>query len=99
MAFGYRFGGKQKIAHGPAFLLLVEGPQGYQILYRLPRLALRLLSFLPLRSLHALGTVLGWIIYGTSPTYRRRLAENLALAGYADRRTRRAAVASAGQML
>jgi KDO2-lipid IV(A) lauroyltransferase len=46
-----------------------------------------------------LGTVLGWIIYGTSPTYRRRLQENLALAGYADRRTRRAAIAAAGQML
>jgi KDO2-lipid IV(A) lauroyltransferase len=68
-------------------------------LYRLPRLFLRILSLLPLRALHALGTVLGWIIYGTSPTYRRRLQENLALAGHADRRMLRAAIASAGQML
>jgi KDO2-lipid IV(A) lauroyltransferase len=68
-------------------------------LYRFPRLALRILSWLPLRVLHALGTVLGWSIYGMSPTYRRRLRENLAAAGYADARTRRAAIASAGQML
>ena len=68
-------------------------------MYRIPRLALRILSLLPLRLLHALGTVLGWIIYGMSPTYRRRLRENLAAAGYADARTRRAAIASAGQML
>ena len=60
---------------------------------------LRILSLLPLSALHALGSILGWIIYGMSPTYRRRLKENLALAGYADARTRRAAIASAGQML
>jgi KDO2-lipid IV(A) lauroyltransferase len=62
-------------------------------------LLLRILSLLPLSALHALGSILGWIIYGMSPTYRRRLKENLALAGYADARTRRAAIASAGQML
>ena len=38
-------------------------------------------------------------MYGISPTYRRNLKANLALAGYADARTRRAAIASAGQML
>jgi KDO2-lipid IV(A) lauroyltransferase len=68
-------------------------------LYRLPRLALQILSLFPLRALHALGTVLGWIIYGTSPTYRRRLRDHLERAGYGDARTRRAAIASAGQML
>src|ERR1051326_4378567 len=99
MAFGYRFGGKEKIAHCLRFLLLVGRPQGYQTLYRVPRLLLRILSLLPLSALHALGSILGWIIYGMSPTYRRRLKENLALAGYADARTRRAAIASAGQML
>jgi KDO2-lipid IV(A) lauroyltransferase len=38
-------------------------------------------------------------MYGISPTYRRNLKANLALAGYTDARTRRAAIASAGQML
>jgi KDO2-lipid IV(A) lauroyltransferase len=41
----------------------------------------RLLSLLPLRLLHALGGVLGWIVYWLSPTYRRHLHENLAQAG------------------
>lgn len=49
--------------------------------------------------LHALGTLLGWALYGISPTYRRNLKANLALAGYADARIRRAAIASAGRML
>jgi Kdo2-lipid IVA lauroyltransferase/acyltransferase len=68
-------------------------------LHRIPRLVLRLLSFLPLSALHALGTVLGWIVYGTSPTYRRHLREHLAQAGYADAGVRRAAIAAAGQMM
>ncbi len=38
-------------------------------------------------------------MYGISPTYRRNLKANLALAGYTDARTRRAAIASAGRML
>ena len=38
-------------------------------------------------------------MYGISPTYRRNLKANLALAGYTDSRTRRAAIASAGRML
>ena len=49
--------------------------------------------------LHALGTVLGWAIYGTSPTYRRHLRENLKHAGYLDASVRRAAIAHAGRML
>jgi KDO2-lipid IV(A) lauroyltransferase len=49
--------------------------------------------------LHALGTVLGWTMYGISPTYRRNLKANLALAGYTDGATRRAAIAAAGQLL
>jgi KDO2-lipid IV(A) lauroyltransferase len=63
------------------------------------RLALRLVAALPLKFLHALGTVLGWTMYGMSPTYRRHLRENLAAAGFDDPRLRRAAIAAAGQML
>jgi Kdo2-lipid IVA lauroyltransferase/acyltransferase len=69
-------------------------------LHRLPRILLKLLAGLPLSVLHALGAVLGWTVYGISPTYRRNLRANLALAGYGDdARTRRAAIAAAGQML
>jgi KDO2-lipid IV(A) lauroyltransferase len=60
---------------------------------------LRFLSWLPLSALHALGTVLGWLVYGTSPTYRRHLREHLAQAGFADAGLRRAAIAAAGQMI
>lgn len=38
-------------------------------------------------------------MYGMSPTYRRNLKANLALAGYRDDAIRRAAIASAGRML
>lgn len=57
---------------------------------------LRAASRLPLRWLHAVGTVLGWAMYGMSPTYRRHLRDNLAQAGLADRAT---AIAAAGQMI
>ena len=60
---------------------------------------MQLLARLPLRVLHALGGVLGWAIYGMSPTYRRHLRENLALAGYRNASLRRAAIAAAGKML
>ena len=60
---------------------------------------LRLIAALPLRFLHALGSVLGWTMYGMSPTYRRHLRENLAAAGYDDPKVRRAAIAAAGQMV
>jgi KDO2-lipid IV(A) lauroyltransferase len=66
---------------------------------RLPRFLLGLIAGLPLRLLHGLGTVLGWAIYGISPTYRRHLRENLQHAGYRDAGLRRAAIANAGQML
>jgi KDO2-lipid IV(A) lauroyltransferase len=60
---------------------------------------MQLLARLPLRVVHALGSILGWVIYGMSPTYRRHLRENLALAGYRDARLRRATIAEAGKML
>jgi KDO2-lipid IV(A) lauroyltransferase len=73
-------------------------------LHRLPTVALELIGGLPLRVLHALGSVLGWAMYGSSPTYRRHLRENLAragldLSGQQAARLRRAAIAAAGQML
>ena len=68
-------------------------------MHRFPTLVLRLFSLLPLELLHGLGTVLGWIMYGTSPTYRRHLRENLAIARYDDARLRRRAIAAAGEMI
>ncbi|MCE2860163.1 MAG: lysophospholipid acyltransferase family protein [Oxalobacteraceae bacterium] len=42
----------------------------------------QLLSLLPLPALHALGAAAGWVVYACSPSYRRRLRDNLAHAGY-----------------
>ncbi len=47
--------------------------------------------------LHALGSMLGWLVYWLSPSYRRRLDANLAQAGYGAQR--RAAVAEAGKAI
>ncbi|MDQ5960461.1 MAG: Kdo2-lipid lauroyltransferase/acyltransferase [Pseudomonadota bacterium] len=59
-----------------------------------------LLSRLPLPLLHALGAVAGWLAYLFSPTYRRHLCENMALAlGESAQASRSAAVASAGRMI
>jgi KDO2-lipid IV(A) lauroyltransferase len=40
------------------------------------------LSRLPLPLLHALGSLLGWIVYLASPAYRSRLKNNINRAGY-----------------
>lgn len=62
-------------------------------------LIFRLLAVFPLPVLHVLGTVAGWLVYLASPTYRRHLQENLALAlGEAGGKQRSAAIASAGRM-
>ena len=63
------------------------------------RALFRLFAALPLGLLHRLGSVLGWAIYGMSPTYRRHLRENLGAARYSDGRVRRGAIAAAGQMI
>jgi len=42
----------------------------------------QLLSRLPLPLLHALGSLLGWIVYLASPAYRSRLKSNINRAGY-----------------
>jgi len=60
-------------------------------------LLMRSVAALPLPVLHGLGTLLGWIVYAASPTYRRHLRENLAQAGFRDARVRRASIAAAGK--
>lgn len=55
----------------------------------------QILSLLPLPLLHALGVVAGWMVYLSSPSYRRRMREHLALAGYAH--LLRPAIAEAGK--
>lgn len=57
----------------------------------------RLLSCLPLPVLHNLGALLGWLAYALSPTYRRHLRENTALAGCEPARA--AAIAEAGKTI
>lgn len=57
----------------------------------------RAISRLPLAFLHALGGVLGWLVYGLSPTYRRRLKANVAQAGITWAAAR-PAIAAAGRM-
>jgi KDO2-lipid IV(A) lauroyltransferase len=42
---------------------------------------LRLAARLPLRWLHAAGTVLGWLAYGLSPVYANHVRENLEASG------------------
>jgi KDO2-lipid IV(A) lauroyltransferase len=63
------------------------------------RFLMSLAARFPLSFLHAAGAVLGWAMYGLSPTYRRHLRENLQAAGYADAATRHAAIAGAGRLL
>ena len=63
------------------------------------RFLMGLAARFPLAVLHAMGAVLGWAMYGLSPTYRRHLRDNLEAAGYRDAATRRAAIASAGRLL
>ncbi len=63
------------------------------------RFVMRLLAGVPLRVLHALGAMLGWLMYLASPTYRRHVRGNLAQAGLTDPALRRAVIASAGKMI
>lgn len=58
----------------------------------------RILSRLPLGVVHQLGAVLGRLTYLLSPTYRRHVRENMALAGL-DPALRGAAVAEAGKQM
>lgn len=47
------------------------------------RTLLKLAARLPLRCLHGIGAALGWLVYWSSPTYARRLQENLQRSGIA----------------
>lgn len=58
----------------------------------------RILSRLPLRAVHALGAVLGRLIYLLSLTYRRHVRENLAQAGI-DPALRGAVAAESGKQM
>lgn len=58
----------------------------------------RWLSRRPLWLLHAIGAAIGWLTYWLSPTYRRRVRANAALAGI-PLGARRGAVAEAGRAL
>ncbi len=57
----------------------------------------RAISRLPLALLHALGGALGWLVYGLSPSYRRRFKANVAQAGI-PWAAARPAIAAAGRM-
>lgn len=55
----------------------------------------RFLSVFPLPVLHAIGSALGWLVYLLSGSYRRRMQENIRLAGFSAHL--RAAVSEAGK--
>ena len=57
----------------------------------------RFLSVFPLSFLHATGSALGWVVYLASPSYRRRMRDNMAQAGYSQHLS--AAVAEAGKSI
>ncbi len=57
----------------------------------------RFLSIFPLPLLHAMGAGLGWLVYLSSSSYRRRMRDNMARAGYA--RHLPAAIAEAGKSI
>jgi len=64
-----------------------------------PSTLMKIAACAPLPLAHAAGALLGWAMYGLSPTYRRHLRDNLAAGGYTDAATRRAPIASAGKLL
>ena len=61
------------------------------------RLLFRCIAALPLGVVHAIGGLLGKLVFWLSPPYRRRLRENLAQAGYRDPALVGAAAAEAGK--
>src|SRR5436190_20966056 len=58
----------------------------------------RVLSRCPLWLLHGIGSLLGWLTYWASPTYRRRFNDNARQAGIAPAEAR-PAIAAAGRMV
>ena len=61
------------------------------------KLLFKCIAALPLGAVHAIGGALGKAVFWLSPTYRRRLRENLAQAGYSDPALVRSAAAEAGK--
>ncbi len=61
-------------------------------------LLMRWLSRWPLACLHTLGAALGWATWALSPSYRRRLKANAALAGLSAAQ-RRQSIAEAGRLV
>jgi KDO2-lipid IV(A) lauroyltransferase len=59
---------------------------------------LRWIAGRSLPTLHAWGALIGWLVYGLSPTYRRRLRTHAANAGLTDAQ-RRASVGETGRMV
>jgi KDO2-lipid IV(A) lauroyltransferase len=57
----------------------------------------RFLSKFPLPALHAFGAALGWLVYLISPSYRKRLKNNIGRAGFAQHLS--SAIAEAGKNL
>ncbi|MET3131837.1 KDO2-lipid IV(A) lauroyltransferase [Oxalobacteraceae bacterium GrIS 1.11] len=57
----------------------------------------RFLSLFPLPFLHALGAGLGWLVYLAAPSYRRRMRDNMARAGFS--RHLSAAIAESGKSI
>ncbi|MCU0764826.1 MAG: lysophospholipid acyltransferase family protein [Burkholderiaceae bacterium] len=60
-------------------------------------LLFRCVAALPLQVVHAVGGLLGRVVFWLSPSYRSRLRENLAQAGYRDAALVGAAAAEAGK--
>ena len=60
---------------------------------------IRILSRLPLPLLHNLGALLGWVVFACSPTYRRNLRDNTALAGDWARAAYAAIIAETGKSI
>jgi KDO2-lipid IV(A) lauroyltransferase len=60
-------------------------------------LLFRVLSVFPLPLLHALGSALGWLVYLASPSYRRRMRENMARAGFSQHLSK--AIAESGKSI
>ena len=50
--------------------------------WAMPVIIFRFLSHFPLSFLHALGAALGYVVYLSSPTYRKRLRKNIEGAGF-----------------
>jgi len=58
----------------------------------------RMLARVPLRWMHAVGGLLGWLVWWTAPAYRRRFRENAEAAGFTPAQYR-PAIAAAGEMV